>query len=485
MLGKRLTQLDDNESHCEETMVASQDEGRVDGASKHVWYSYVWSLSQTAVEFADRYNTALVCHRWCFLACHPRLWLRVDRSVKDLSQPGVFPSIETAVSAASPGDTILIAAGGSHVASNIQIKKPLCLIGGGELPDNTTLICSRGSDSALEFLSTCKLSNLTVKAELGCCLLHRSGRLTIDGCILQCESNPLDHLSHAIVSTASGPEVLQSSLESCDNRVSVSRTRIEGGAKAVLTSGTLALQRVRVIYARTSLFFWFDVEHRYVWSLSQTAVEFADRYNTALVCHRWCFLACHPRLWLRVDRSVKDLSQPGVFPSIETAVSAASPGDTILIAAGGSHVASNIQIKKPLCLIGGGELPDNTTLICSRGSDSALEFLSTCKLSNLTVKAELGCCLLHRSGRLTIDGCILQCESNPLDHLSHAIVSTASGPEVLQSSLESCDNRVSVSRTRIEGGAKAVLTSGTLALQRVRVIYARTSLFFWFDVEHR
>lgn len=57
-------------------------------------------LFMIAVELADRYNTALVCHRWQFLACHPRLWLRVDRSVKDLSDPGVFPSVETAVAAA-------------------------------------------------------------------------------------------------------------------------------------------------------------------------------------------------------------------------------------------------------------------------------------------------------------------------------------------------------------------------------------------------
>ncbi|XP_052190591.1 F-box protein SKIP5 [Diospyros lotus] len=208
-----------------------------------------------------------------------------------------------------------------------------------------------------------------------------------------------------------------------------------------------------------------------------------DRYNTALVCHRWHFLACHPRLWLRVDRSAKDLSQPGVFPNIETAVSTARPGDTILIAAGGTHLASNIQIKKPLCLIGGGELADDTILICTRGSDSALEFLSTCKLANLTVKAELGCCLLHRSGRLIIDGCILQCESNPLDHLSYPIMSTANSSEVFRSLVKGRGDGVSVSRTRIEGGAKAVLTSGTLSLQRVRVIYARTSVFFWFDVE--
>ncbi|KAF1869809.1 hypothetical protein Lal_00017386 [Lupinus albus] len=242
-----------------------------------------------------------------------------------------------------------------------------------------------------------------------------------------------------------------------------------------------------------------------------------DRFNTALVCHRWNYLACHPRLWLRVDRSVRDLSEPGVFPNIETAISASRhvtlmvfvPGDTILIAAGGSHRVSNIQIEKPLCLIGAGEVPDDTTLICSRGSDSAfephamrvgftegicvslygnkvcaLEFLSTCKLANLTVKAELGCCLLHRRGRLTVDGCILQCETNPLDYLSCPIVSTSSNSEVIPSSRKSNKgDGVFVSQTRIEGGAKAVLTSGDLVLQRVRVIYARASLLFWFDVE--
>lgn len=114
---------------------------------------------------------------------------------------------------------------------------------------------------------------------------------------------------------------------------------------------------------------------------------------------------------------------------------------------------------------------------------SALEFLSTCKLTNLTVRAELGCCLLHRSGRLTIDGCILQCESNPLDHLSHAIVTTASIPDGVPNVLKSNGDRVTVTRTKIEGGAKAVLTNGTLSLQQVRVIYTRTSLFFWFKVD--
>ncbi|CAI9770476.1 unnamed protein product [Fraxinus pennsylvanica] len=202
-----------------------------------------------------------------------------------------------------------------------------------------------------------------------------------------------------------------------------------------------------------------------------------NNLDDGCLMHIFSFLSPIP------DRSIKNHSEPGVYPSIETAVSAARPGDTIQISAGGIHRASNIQIKKPLCLIGAGELPDDTTLICSGGSDSALEFLSTCKLANLTVRSELGCCLLHRSGRLTIDGCILQCESNPLDHLSHAIVTTASSP-VVSSVLKNSSDSVSVSRTRIEGGAKAVLTSGTLSLQRVRVICTRASIIFWFNIEH-
>ena len=77
--------------------------------------------------------------------------------------------------------------------------------------------------SALELLSTCKLANLTVKAELGCCLLHRSGRVTIDGCVLQCETNPLDHLSCPIVSTAGEEEEEEDML----SHVEVKETLVE------------------------------------------------------------------------------------------------------------------------------------------------------------------------------------------------------------------------------------------------------------------
>jgi hypothetical protein len=70
-----------------------------------------------------------------------------------------------------------------------------------------------------------------------------------------------------------------------------------------------------------------------------------------------------------------------------------------------------------------------------------------------------------------------------LDYLSCPIISTAGGDEVVSSAVKTKGNRVSVSQTRIEGGAKAVLTSGDLTLQQVRVIYARTFVYFWFDVD--
>lgn len=169
-----------------------------------------------------------------------------------------------------------------------QLKKNTVMLSAkwGDCVIQPSLICIfLYLGSALEFLSTCKLANLTVRAELGCCLLHRSGRLTIDGCILQCESHPLDHLSHAIVTTANNTPHLEVSpvVENSRDSVSVTRTRIEGGAKAVLTNGTLSLQQVRVIYTRTSLFFWFNVSHKPVPAQRWHTVEKWSKINCCTV----------------------------------------------------------------------------------------------------------------------------------------------------------------------------------------------------------
>lgn len=87
------------------------------------------------------------------------------------------------------------------------------------------------------------MANLTIKAELGSCLLHRKGRLTVDNCFLECADHPLDHLSCPIISTADDSSC---PISKAQNEVSVIETRIEGGFGCVRTSGSLKLQQVNM-----------------------------------------------------------------------------------------------------------------------------------------------------------------------------------------------------------------------------------------------
>jgi len=95
--------------------------------------------------------------------------------------------------------------------------------------------------SALEFLANGRLANLKITAELGSCLLHRKGRLTVDSCALECLDHPLDHLSYPIVSTADDQPC---PITNGHNEVSVIGTRIEGGLRCVNTGDKLKLQQV-------------------------------------------------------------------------------------------------------------------------------------------------------------------------------------------------------------------------------------------------
>lgn len=202
-----------------------------------------------------------------------------------------------------------------------------------------------------------------------------------------------------------------------------------------------------------------------------------DRFNAARVCKRWKKLACDKRMWLRVEPNLK--SAPNRYSTLQEAVIRARPGDTVLVAPGITHVAPNIRINKPLCLVGGGDSADDTLLLCPRGFDSALEFLANGRLANLKITAELGSCLLHRKGRLTVDSCALECVDHPLDHLSYPIMSTADDQPC---PVTNGQNEVSVIETRIEGGLRCVNTGDKLKLQQVRVLCGRAAYTFWFQV---
>jgi hypothetical protein len=141
-------------------------------------------------------------------------------------------------------------------------------VGGGSSQDDTVLSCSRGSDSALIFYANSRLANLTVRAELGSCLLHKGGRLTVENCALECLEHPLEHLSCPLVSTADAP---LASVGGPSSGVSVAKTRIEGGKRAVHCSGTLALQQVRVMAMKATLLFWFTVAAQQLESISASA----------------------------------------------------------------------------------------------------------------------------------------------------------------------------------------------------------------------
>ncbi|RYQ86633.1 hypothetical protein Ahy_B10g106289 isoform B [Arachis hypogaea] len=334
------------------------------------------SSSSSSCSPINNLDDGCLMHIFSFLPPIP------DRSVKELSEPGVFPSIETAVAASRPGDTILIAAGGVHCVSNIQIKKPICLV------SCPILLYDKEEMKYHLTKSACKAFTCS---PIRSCLRLNNGQDLLTGV---CASVNL---------------ILREA-------VSFQMTR----HSYVLEAQTEVVSRSHFHHAGFQGF-------SYGFCLSLDAV---------------CYIACCFDL-RHLGNGSLSIEVPPYIPSSATF---------------GMHV-SFFHLS------------------------SALEFLSTCKLANLTVKAELGCCLLHRKGRLTIDGCILQCETNPLDYLSCPIVSTANSTEVLPLQEKSNGDGVFVSQTRIEGGAKAVLTSGDLSLQRVRVIYARTSLLFWFDVE--
>eukprot|EP00850_Spirogloea_muscicola_P013194 SM000088S23735 [mRNA] locus=s88:386946:387905:- [translate_table: standard] len=132
--------------------------------------------------------------------------------------------------------------------------------------------------------------------------------------------------------------------------------------------------------------------------------------------------------------------------------------------------------------------------------DRALEFHANARIANLTVRVELGSCLLHRAGRLRVEGCSLLCDEHPLEHLSCPIVSTAPAAAATaggatvsvaaaaakgSSRAADAQNGMCVVETRIEGGESAVLLAGGLVLQQVRVLYARAARIFWFVVARR
>ena len=164
-----------------------------------------------------------------------RSWLVVGH---DLSIPNIgipqeyrqqFTTLQSAIAASRPGDTILLEPGLPHEASNVLISHPLHILGGSS-PDHCIIHSSsstdRSTDPVLIFAATGRISNITLRGGLGGCIAHYSGRVEIEDCTLRCHAKGLRHLASPLVSLATSviPEPQQrikaetSSLEpSCVN----------------------------------------------------------------------------------------------------------------------------------------------------------------------------------------------------------------------------------------------------------------------------
>ncbi|KAK9811565.1 hypothetical protein WJX72_005999 [[Myrmecia] bisecta] len=148
-----------------------------------------------------------------------------------------------------------------------------------------------------------------------------------------------------------------------------------------------------------------------------------DLSSVSRTCRRFRELTTDGRMWLLVSTEVgpeRRLSASGrhcrcMFPTLQEAVAASRPGDTIVIEPGQTHIAQDVAIFWPLQLLGGGSKPESTVLTCPKGEASALVFRATAKMANLTVRATMGACVIHRWGRLFFEGCMLHCDLGNLD----------------------------------------------------------------------
>eukprot|EP00241_Pyramimonas_parkeae_P008189 CAMPEP_0114224582 /NCGR_PEP_ID=MMETSP0058-20121206/187_1 /TAXON_ID=36894 /ORGANISM="Pyramimonas parkeae, CCMP726" /LENGTH=182 /DNA_ID=CAMNT_0001335073 /DNA_START=488 /DNA_END=1036 /DNA_ORIENTATION=- len=166
--------------------------------------------------------------------------------------PNCFASLVDAVAASRPGDTIVLQPG-MHFCSNVSLRWPLQLVGGGSTTKEAVLICPGGKvDAAIECWASCRIAKLSIRAQpLSCCIRHYNGNLLVDSCSLSNERHPLDHLCSPILMGVSSTEKT--------GKLSVVKTLIEGGSKAIShMMKTCEPKNVRVVYSNRCLF-WFDV----------------------------------------------------------------------------------------------------------------------------------------------------------------------------------------------------------------------------------
>jgi len=211
-------------------------------------------------------------------------------------------------------------------------------------------------------------------------------------------------------------------------------------------------------------------------------------------------------MWLNVRSGAETERAPGPFhhqrnyQTLQAAVLASGPGDTICLAAG-THTAASVAIAHPLRLLG----QPGSSLVCHTRSAEALDVHANCLIADLRLEARAAACIRHHRGTLRIRSCHLLCDAQRLHHLYCALVTHASHARVSQAQeragsdgaassisaravldeaeqVEACSSRLDVAETRIQGSLRVVQCRGNATPQHVRVILSTPAHVYWFSV---
>jgi len=156
---------------------------------------------------------------------------------------------------------------------------------------------------------------------------------------------------------------------------------------------------------------------------------------------------------------------PGRHLTLEDAVAASQPGQTLFLEPG-THWVARVLLTHPLNIV----CAPGCFLRVPSGAACGIEVQANSRLANLSISAEALSCIEHSGGRLLVEDCTLRCAEHALQHLHSALT---------------CHNaKLSVVNTLFEGGAAAVRVTGTGQLVRTRVILLPNGgAKYFFEVE--
>ncbi|PSC68547.1 F-box SKIP5 [Micractinium conductrix] len=115
-----------------------------------------------------------------------------------------FSSLEAALAASRPGDTILLEPGPAphRVPAMLVVPHPVHILGGGAASGECVVEGARGLEALVDFRASGRLANLTLRATAGACVAHTRGRLTVQSCTLECDARGLPHLAAPLIARA-------------------------------------------------------------------------------------------------------------------------------------------------------------------------------------------------------------------------------------------------------------------------------------------